>query len=73
MPQGGVTGVEFPVEGLLKVLRGESSAGMADLNMADRVVRSASGSQLRTDDPSSLKDIVQLVQQKTAGQEAKMT
>ncbi|KAJ9099690.1 hypothetical protein QFC20_005622 [Naganishia adeliensis] len=54
VPQGGVTGVEFPVEGLLKVLR-------------------ASGSQLRTDDPSSLKDIVQLVQQKTAGQEAKMT
>lgn len=24
VPQGGVTGVEFPVEGLLKVLRGES-------------------------------------------------
>ncbi|KAJ9118524.1 hypothetical protein QFC24_006178 [Naganishia onofrii] len=55
VPQGTeVTGVEFPVEGLLKVLR-------------------ASGSQLRTDDPTSLKDIVQLVQQKTAGQESKMT
>ncbi|KAJ9092107.1 hypothetical protein QFC21_006973 [Naganishia friedmannii] len=55
VPQGQeVTGVEFPVEGLLKVLR-------------------ASGSQLRADDPTSLKDIVQLVQQKTAGQEAKMS
>lgn len=32
-----------------------------------------SGAQLRTDDPASLKDIVNLVQEKTKGKEKTMT
>ncbi|KAJ9102045.1 hypothetical protein QFC19_004973 [Naganishia cerealis] len=69
VPQGQevTTGVEFPVEGLLKVLR---DGVLMFISFGGSV---ASGSQLRMDDPTSLKDIVQLVQQKTAGQESKMT
>jgi hypothetical protein len=48
-----------------------SESGLAE--MKPRTHCAGSGSQLRTDDPASLKDIVGLVQDKTKGKEKTMT
>lgn len=54
---------EFDVELLLKLLRSEFDAFNSGLNLSHGNVDS--GQQLRHDDPSALKDIIEIVQKKT--------
>lgn len=64
----GVMG-EFEVEALLKVLRCKFLITCA---RGSTLIPSGCGSQLRTDDPGALKDIVALTQKRTSGHEKDM-
>jgi len=59
---------EFNVELLLKVVRSELTPSTTQVRKSD-LLYTDSGQQLRQDDPSALKDIIQIVQTKLAGKE----
>lgn len=56
---------EFGVELLLKIVR-SACAYLLDLMSDGSLICSDSGQQLRQDDPSALKDIIQIVQDKVS-------
>lgn len=62
---------EYPVEALLRVMKCTFMGYLArECRLTVRLA--GSGSQLRSDDPTSLKDIVQLVQTRTSGDPSRL-